>query len=230
MWIKGFENRYEITRDGKVFFHKNNSKVERKLVPDKNGYMTINIKSNGKTFCKKIHREVGKTYIYPYDGEQINHINGIKYDNRVENLEWCTVSENLKHMRDTGLKQIGKKYINSTTGYYGVHSKNNKFISVIKRGNKNIYLGTFDTVEEAFDIVQKSLYLESMGLKIKQYTLVKKIYQMDLEDNVINIFDNINEAERKTKIANQTIGKAILGKLKIAGGYKWKRTEEIKYI
>lgn len=230
MWIKGFENRYEITKDGKVFFHKDNVRTERKLVPDKNGYMTINIKKDGKVFCKKIHREVGKTYINSFDGEHINHINGIKSDNRVENLEWCTNFENMKHMRELGLKKVGYKYENNTTGFYGVMYQNNKYQARLKRGRKDIYLGSFDTPQSAFDIVQKSLYDESMGLKIKSYILNKKIFQMDLDNNIINIYKSISEAEKQTGIANQTIGKAILGKLKHAGGFKWKREEIQEYI
>ena len=230
MWIKGFENRYEITKDGRVFFHKNNVKTERKLVPDKDGYMTINIKKDGKTFCKKIHREVSKTYVYPFDGEQINHINGIKSDNRVENLEWCTNFENMKHMRELGLKKVGYKYENNATGFYGVVYQNNKYQASLRRGRKNIYLGSFDTPQSAFDVVQKSLYDESMGLKIKSYVLNKKIFQMDLDNNIINIYKSISEAEKQTGIANQTIGKAILGKSKQAGGFKWKREEIQEYI
>lgn len=231
MWIKGFEERYEITKDGSVFFHNNGNKVERKLVPDKNGYMTVNLKKDGKTYCKKIHREVGKTYIYPFSGEQINHINGIKSDNRVDNLEWCTLHENLKHMRETGLKQIGKKYVNNTSGYYGVRvTKSGKFTSILRRGYKNVYLGAFDNAEEASHMVQSMLLDELKGIPIREYKLLKVIYQIDINNNIVNEFNSIAEAELATGIANQSIGKVILGKLKLAGGFKWERKEIEKYV
>lgn len=157
MWIKGFENRYEITKDGKVFFHKNGKRIERKLVPDKNGYMTINLKIKNKVYCKKIHREVAKTYIFPYDGEQVNHINGIKYDNNVENLEWCSNVDNARHMLSTGLKKIGSKYANNTTGLYGVHESNGKYRARRRVKNKEYHLGTYNTKEEAYAEICKSL-------------------------------------------------------------------------
>lgn len=53
-----------------------------------------------------IHRFIAKKYIpNPENKTQINHKNGLKNDNRICNLEWCTSSENIQHAYDTGLKK-----------------------------------------------------------------------------------------------------------------------------
>lgn len=163
-WIIGFENRYEITEDGKVLFHKNGVITERKLVPDKNGYLTVNLKIGSKVFCKKVHREVAKAFIYPYNGEQVNHIDGDKTNNNINNLEWCTSKENKEHMWSFGLKKIGKLYKNNKTGFPCVVEKNNKFVGRIRYKGKEINTGTYTTKDEAFkSVVDK--YLE-LGIEL----------------------------------------------------------------
>ena len=69
-------------------------------------------KNVGKTF--RIHREVALAFIENIDSKpQVNHKNGNKQDNRVENLEWCTNQENMVHARDNNLLNIKKGSENS---------------------------------------------------------------------------------------------------------------------
>ena len=82
-------------------------KKGRKMKPafDKNGYRRLGLaKEDGKVNHKRVARLVAETYIpNPDNKPQVNHINGIKDDDRVENLEWCTNRENISHARETGL-------------------------------------------------------------------------------------------------------------------------------
>ena len=62
------------------------------------GYANITLIKNGNKFKTVIHRLVAKAFIpNPENKPEVNHINGNKRDNRLDNLEWCTSSENRKH-------------------------------------------------------------------------------------------------------------------------------------
>jgi methyl coenzyme M reductase gamma subunit len=114
--IEGFEG-YFIDEFGNMFGNKkyfqNKNRELRKLKGglDRKGYPIISLYTNGKRYQKKVHRLVAQAFIpNPENKETVNHINGIKTDNRVVNLEWCTQSENNQHAYDTGL-QVGQKGI-----------------------------------------------------------------------------------------------------------------------
>lgn len=75
------------------------------LVPDSYGYIRKCLSINNKKIFLAVHRCVAEAFIpNPENKPCVNHINGIKNDNRVENLEWCTYSENSIHAFKTGLK------------------------------------------------------------------------------------------------------------------------------
>lgn len=70
------------------------------------GYLHVSLKIGNKWCLRRVHRLVANAFIPNIESKpEINHINGIKTDNRVENLEWCTRSENMIHAFKTGLKK-----------------------------------------------------------------------------------------------------------------------------
>ena len=104
--IKGFDN-YSISNFGNLKNNKTNRlRVQSK---DSSGYACCTLSLKGKTYTKSIHRLVAETFIYNrFNKPQVNHKDGNKLNNRYDNLEWCTSSENLKHAYDTDLKVATK--------------------------------------------------------------------------------------------------------------------------
>lgn len=100
--IANFE-QYEIRDDGTVISLATNLP----LVPIKqpNGYVHVSLRDqDGRHKQVGIHTLVAEHFIpNPYHRSIVNHINGNKQDNRVENLEWCTSSENAQHALRNGL-------------------------------------------------------------------------------------------------------------------------------
>jgi len=87
-----------------------------KLSPflSKNGYLVVSTLQNGKRPKVFVHRLIAMCFVHGYQPHlTVNHINGIKTDNRPENLEWVTLAQNTKHEWATGLVDLrGEKQPN----------------------------------------------------------------------------------------------------------------------
>jgi hypothetical protein len=115
--IKG--TNYCIDIDGTLVNLKNGR--IKKWTKDNNGYMRSTIWLNGKSITISQHRVLAQCFIENiYFKTQVNHKNGLKHDNRIENLEWVTPSENTIHSFANGLQKPSKphmkKVIDESTG------------------------------------------------------------------------------------------------------------------
>lgn len=93
--IKGYEGLYAITEDGQVWSYKANKFKKPQNI---NGYLSVVLYKDKHLKNYSIHRLVAETFIPNPDGKpEVNHIDEDKTNNCVDNLEWCTKSENCKH-------------------------------------------------------------------------------------------------------------------------------------
>lgn len=95
---------YYISTHGRVYSCLRNRILKQQT--DKRGYKRVSLVVNGKQKGFLVHRLLGFTFLNKLPKHtQVNHIDGVKDNNKLENLEWCTNQENMNHAVETGLSK-----------------------------------------------------------------------------------------------------------------------------
>jgi hypothetical protein len=145
--IPGYEGRYKIDTNGIVYSYltggtgiSDKLNIRKGTVP-KDGYERISLRKNNKTKLWLLHRLVAMTFLSNTKNKMfVNHKNGIRTDNKIENLEWCTRSENNLHaFRVLHREPVGK-------GMTGKLSRRSKIVKQYTLDGKyiNTYYGTLE--------------------------------------------------------------------------------------
>lgn len=148
-------SKYYIDELGNIYSVKSGNFIKMKLYKSSHGYICVRLMIDKKPKIKYIHRLLAENYIENKQNKPcVNHINGIKTDNRLINLEWVTYSENNKHAFDNNLKK--PSVIKS------------RFKSVIVTSLDGFIIGVFENIRSCAN------FLNINERRIGEYILNKK--------------------------------------------------------
>jgi hypothetical protein len=231
--IKDFPD-YTISTKGIVIKIKTNKELS--IWIGANGYKHVDLRKDGKGIKVALHRLLAIAFIdNPNNKRTVNHIDGNKLNNNLENLEWATDSENVKHAYNNGLQPYRREYLLETYNSMLV----NKFlkgetITSIAKNSKNcitqISLHLRESAErlnllkeyEAELVRQKAERNKQTG-KSQRKQIVLNMLDKNTEE-VLQTFDSVTEAkEFLQKKSCGPISNVLAGRQKTAYGYKWEK-------
>lgn len=171
--IAGFEGYYQISNKARAkrLSHMVNSLPgpTKRLVKGRilkqvkrRGYLFITLSNGPIKASGLIHKLVAISFIpNPDNLPQINHKNGIKTDNRIENLEWCTASENVQHAWATGL-----------------HSTNVAVVAIHKRTKEHKYFNSLSAAARGLSVDRSSVSKVAAGKtrSTRNWNILKQIH------------------------------------------------------
>jgi len=168
-YIKGYEKLYSATIDGKIYSHKKHKHKGKflKFHVNNNGYLSVGLSRDKKRKTFSVHRIIANTFLDNTENkEEVNHIDGDKKNNNIENLQWVTSSENQIHAIRNGLQRYTEKHRETARKIGKENGKKNK-------GKENKKLRKL-TMKQAEDIRNKHCTGYSMMSLGKEYEVDKK--------------------------------------------------------
>lgn len=235
IYIDGVETHYSVSDTGEVINEATGRILKQQYTKDH--YKCVSIYVNSKAKLCRVHRLVAAAFIpNPENKPYVNHINGIRDDNRLENLEWCTPSENIQHAVDTGLmppsnakavRQYGldgkliKEY-ESLAEASRITNTNDEKITMCCKGQRR--------TSNDFQWRYASDNIDELSPVAACPTKKRKIAQLDaVTGEIIQIFDSMCAAAKAVNGSSGAISNIVNKKKKTHThkGYGWKLVDDI---
>lgn len=147
IWVKAYnwENIYEVSNLGRVRRCIDGFIYKPRNMSSGYYYVGLRQRPGAKTKNVSIHRLVLSSFIGYQDGKDVNHIDGNKKNNNLNNLEWVTRSENIRHAIDIGIVGTGLEHHNS---YIYVHKEYGVFLQTNEIAKLHSCSNSFKTKEK----------------------------------------------------------------------------------
>lgn len=160
--VKGYEGLYQASFCGAIKSLKRNRKgiggaecsVRERILSqslDGNRYACVALSKGGKRKTMKVHRLVAIAFIEnPEDKPQVNHIDGVKTNNNISNLEWATAAENSIHSVDVLHNNWGAQKSKNFLGKgVALDKRDNRYTVRLQENGKQRYFGRYKNLKEA---------------------------------------------------------------------------------
>lgn len=225
MWkdfcFNGHPTNYECSDNGEI--RNKNTKRILKANLKKTGYLEYELYIDGIGVWLLGHRIIAQTFLdNPLNLNQVNHKNGIKTDNRVANLEWCSSQFNNQHAWDNGLNSAEK--IRVEIQQYTVEGKLVATYESIAQAKRKTGFNNINKVLSGERQTCGGYYWRYSDDRYipKKVGRKKKVGQFSLDGNFIAEFDSASQASRETGCYRKGIVDCCNGVIKQSKGFLWR--------